>query len=62
MSKKKQSDELEQSEFRIIKGGKEDDTYGLGDPCIPLDISHFPDKKVKSSAPSLKVYFGIKVV
>ncbi len=62
MSKKKQSDELEQSEFRIIKGGKDDDTSGLGDPCIPHDISHSPDKKPKSPAPSLKVYFGIKSV
>ncbi len=62
MSKKKQSDQLEQSEFCIIKGGKDDDTYGLGDPCIPLDISYIPDKKPKSPAPSLKVYSGIKSV
>ena len=55
MSKKKQSDQLEQSEFCIIKGGKDDDTYGLGDPCIPLDISYLPVPSLYLRASSISL-------
>ena len=43
---------IENSQFRIIKGGKEEDTYGLGDPCVPLEISY--PKEDKRNPSSLK--------
>ena len=42
-------------EFQIIRGGKDDDAYGLGDPCVPPQLSHFPEEKPKSSAPLSQV-------
>ena len=32
----------------VIKGGKDAESYGLGDPCVPLDTSYFPEEKSKS--------------
>ena len=43
-------------EFKIIRGGKDDYSYGLGDPCVPPQISYFPEEKPKSSASLLRVH------
>ena len=42
-------------ELQIIRGGKDDDAYGLGDPCVPPQPSYFPEEKPKSSAPLSQV-------
>ena len=41
--------------LQIIRGGKDDDAFGLGDPCVPPQVSYFPEEKPKSSAPLSQV-------
>ncbi len=38
------------SKFKInvIKGGKDAESYGLGDPCVPPESFYFPEQKSKS--------------
>ena len=31
-----------------MKGGKDAESYGLGDPCVPPEFSYFPEEKSKS--------------
>ena len=35
-------------EINVIKGGKDAESYGLGDPCVPPEFSYFPEEKSKS--------------
>ena len=34
--------------INVIKGGKDAESYGLGDPCVPPELSYFPEEKSKS--------------
>ena len=43
-------------ELRMIRGGKDEESYGLGDPCVPPQISCFPEEKPKSTAPISQVH------
>ena len=36
--------------INVIKGGKDAESYGLGDPCVPPEFSFFPEEKSKSKA------------
>ena len=36
--------------FRIINGGMNAESYGLGDPCVPIELSYFPEENPKSDA------------
>ena len=33
--------------INVIKGGKDAESYGLGDPCVPPEFSYFPEEKSK---------------
>ena len=50
MSKKNLSSNSSKKKFKInvIKGGKDAESYGLGDPCVPPEFSYFPEEKSKS--------------
>ena len=50
MSKKNHASNFSRKNFKInvIKGGKDAESYGLGDPCVPPEFSHFPEEKSKS--------------
>ena len=50
MSKKNRVSNSSKKNFNInvIKGGKDAESYGLGDPCVPPEISYFPEEKSKS--------------
>ena len=50
MSKKKHaSSSLKKNlKINVIKGGKDGESYGLGDPCVPPDFTYFPEEKSKS--------------
>ena len=50
MSKKNLSSNSSKKKFKInvIKGGKDAESYGLGDPCVPPVFSYFPEEKSKS--------------
>ena len=50
MSKKNHASSSSKKNFKInvIKGGKDAESYGLGDPCVPPEISYFPEEKSKS--------------
>ena len=52
MSKKNRVSNSSKKNFKInvIKGGKDAESYGLGDPCVPPDFSYFPEEKSKSKA------------
>ena len=41
--------------LKVIDGDKNTASYGLGDPCIPPEISNFPEEFPKSKAPLYKV-------
>ena len=34
--------------INVIKGGKDAESYGLGDPCVPPEFFYFPEEKSKS--------------
>ena len=50
MSKKNHVSNSSKKNFNInvIKGGKDAESYGLGDPCVPPEFSYFPEEKSKS--------------
>ena len=50
MSKKNRVSNSLKNNFKInvIKGGKDAESYGLGDPCVPPELSYFPEEKSKS--------------
>ncbi len=48
--KEKFSSRSKVSELLIIRGGKDEETYGLGDPCVPPQVSCFPEENPKSTA------------
>ena len=50
MSKKSRVSNSSKKNFNInvIKGGKDAESYGLGDPCVPPEFSYFPEEKSKS--------------
>ena len=50
MSKKNLSSNSSKKKFKtnVIKGGKDAESYGLGDPCVPPEFSYFPEEKSKS--------------
>ena len=50
MSKKNPASNSSKKNFKInvIKGGKDAESYGLGDPCVPPEFSYFPEEKSKS--------------
>lgn len=50
MSKKNPASKSSKKNFKInvIKGGKDAESYGLGDPCVPPQFSYFPEEKSKS--------------
>ena len=49
MSKKNRLSNSSKKNFNInvIKGGKDAESYGLGDPCVPPEFSYFPEEKSK---------------
>ena len=49
-TKKTLAVEKKTRELQIISGGKDEHSYGLGDPCVPPQLSYFPEEKPKSSA------------
>ena len=50
MTKKNRVSNSSKKNFKInlIKGGKDAESYGLGDPCVPPEFSYFPEEKSKS--------------
>ena len=50
MSKKNRVSNSSKKNFKInvVKGGKDAESYGLGDPCVPPEFSYFPEEKSKS--------------
>ncbi len=50
MSKKNPASNSLKKNFKIdvINGGKDAESYGLGDPCVPPEFSYFPEEKSKS--------------
>ena len=50
MSKQNRVSNSSKKNFKInlIKGGKDAESYGLGDPCVPPEFSYFPEEKSKS--------------
>ena len=43
------------SKLRVINGGMNSESYGLGDPCVPIELSFFPEENPKSDASLNKV-------
>jgi len=37
-------------DLRVINGGMNAESYGLGDPCVPEELSCFPEENCKSRA------------
>ena len=63
MSKKKHaSSSLKKNlKINVIKGGKDGESYGLGDPCVPPDLSYFPEEKSKSKTHICLVFDSPKI-
>ena len=38
------------SDLRVINGDMKAESYGLGDPCVPMEMSFFPEENPKSRA------------
>ena len=37
-------------DLRVINGDMNAESYGLGDPCVPMELSYFPEENPKSRA------------
>ena len=37
-------------DLRVIYGDMNAECYGLGDPCVPMELSYFPEENPKSRA------------
>ena len=46
--------------IKVIKGGKDAESYGLGDPCVPPELSYFPEEKSKSKTDICLVFNSAK--
>ena len=49
-SKKNFLEAKKKPQLNIIRGGRDNDAQGLGDACVPPQLSYFPEEKAKSSA------------
>ena len=47
---KKNTQSHNNSELRVINGDMNAESYGLGDPCVPIELSYFPEENPKSRA------------
>lgn len=48
---KKNTDAPSKPSLRVINGGINAKSDGLGDPCVPIDISYIPQQSSKPEAP-----------
>jgi hypothetical protein len=47
---KKNTQSHNNPELRVINGDMNAESYGLGDPCVPMELSYFPEENPKSRA------------
>ena len=47
---KKNSQSHNNPELRVINGDMNAESYGLGDPCVPMELYYFPEENPKSRA------------
>ena len=41
--------------LRVISGGKNAESFGLGDPCVPIELSYFQEQNSSSCVSQKKV-------
>ena len=41
--------------LRVISGDKNAESYGLGDPCVPIELSYFQEQNSSSCVSPKKV-------
>ena len=41
--------------LRVISGDKNAESYGLGDPCVPIELSYFQEQNSSSRESQKKV-------
>ena len=54
MAKKKFSPK-KKADLRVISGYKNTESYGLGDPCVPIELSYFQEQNSGSRASQKKL-------
>ena len=42
-------------DLRVIDGDKNAESYGLGDPCVPIELSYFQEQNSSSCVSQKKV-------
>ena len=42
-------------DLRVIDGDKNAESYGLGDPCVPIELSYFQEQNSSSCESQKKV-------
>ena len=47
---KKNTQSHNNPDLRVINGDMNAESYGLGDPCVPMELSYFPEENPKSRA------------
>ena len=47
---KKNTQSHNNPDLRVINGDMNSKSYGLGDPCVPMELSYFPEENPKSRA------------
>ena len=47
---KKNTQSNNNPDLRVINGDMNSKSYGLGDPCVPMELSYFPEENPKSRA------------
>ena len=54
MAKKKYQSQ-NKADLRVISGDKNAESYGLGDPCVPIELSYFQEQNSSSCISQKKV-------
>jgi hypothetical protein len=47
---KKNTQSHNNPDLSVINGDMNAESYGLGDPCVPMELSYFPEENPKSRA------------
>ena len=50
MTKKKINQSQNKPNLRVINGDKNAESSGLGDPCVPIELSYFQEQNSSSCA------------
>ena len=52
---KKKNQLQNKADLRVISGDKNAESYGLGDPCVPTELSYFQEQNSSSCVSPKKV-------